>query len=105
MPSDNNIQAFLSLLNAGLWEDNVRLMRFGQLDYKRIYSLAVEQAVVGLVAAGLEHLEDVKIPQEITLQFVGTALQLEQKNLAMNEFINALIEKMRQAGICSLLIK
>ena len=33
--------------------------------------------MVGLVAAGLEHVIDVKVPQVWALQFAGQTLQLE----------------------------
>jgi len=100
-----NQQAFFALVRAGLWEKEVRLSDFKNIDYNDVYRLAEEQSVVGLVAAGLEHLEDAKIPQEITLLFVGSALQLEHRNRAMNDFIRSIVEKMRRVGIYTLLIK
>lgn len=105
MRLDNNQRAFFSLLRAGLWEQNVRLLQFGSIDYPALYKLAEEQSVVGLVAAGLEHVVDTKVPKEETLNFVGSALQLEQRNTAMNHFIGVLIEKMRAKDIYALLVK
>ena len=102
---DNNTQAFLALVRAGLWDTEVQLSRFNDIDYSRVLSLAEEQSVVGLVAAGLEHVTDVKVPKEDVLQFVGLALQLEQQNLAMNQFVGILVDKMRKAGIYTLLVK
>ena len=74
MKKDNTINAFFALLRAGLWEKDVCLTGFGKIDYDRILLLAEEQSVVGLVAAGLEHVADVKVPKEVVLQFVGCAL-------------------------------
>ena len=102
---DRNTEAFLALVRAGLWETDVRLSQFHAIDYSRVLSLADEQSVVGVVAAGLEHVTDVKVPKEYVLQFVGQALQLEQQNQAMNNFIGMMIDKMRKAGIYSLLLK
>lgn len=102
---DNNTQAFLALVRGGLWEKDVRLSKFEPIDYSRVISLAEEQSVVGLVAAGLEHVSDVKVPKEDVLQFVGQTLQLEQRNTAMNNFIRDLVDKMRTAGIYTLLVK
>ena len=45
------------------------------------------------------------VPQEVVLQFVGGALQIEQQNLVMNKFVASLIEKLRNAGIYTLLLK
>lgn len=113
MAKDNNIKAFLELVKAGLWEKEVRLSRYGKVDYDEIMSLAEEQSVIGLVTAGLEHLDirgmkddvECKPSQENMLQFIGQALQLEQENAAMNLFVGTLIEKMRHNGIYAVLVK
>ena len=102
---DKNQQAFFELLRAGLWEKEARLLEFGKIDYEEIYRLAEEQSVVGVIAAGFNHVIDTKAPQEDVLQFVGLALQLEQQNLAMNNFIGKIVDKMRNAGIYTLLVK
>lgn len=102
---NNNQQAFWALVRAGLWEKEVRLLPYGEVDYAEVMRLAQEQAVVGLVAAGLEHVTDVKVPQVWALQFAGQTIQLEQRNKAMNQFIAGLIAKMREADIYTLLVK
>lgn len=105
MKLDNNQQAFLALVRAGLWEKDVLLVQYEPFDLKEVYRLAQEQAVVGIVAAGLEHVTDLKLPKEDILLFVGETLQLEQRNTAMNRFIGVLVDKMRGSGIYSLLVK
>lgn len=100
-----NQQVFFALVRAGLWELDVQLKPTSNIDYKELYQRAEEQAVVGLVTAGLEHVVDVKAPQGDVLTFIGTSLQLEQRNKEMNHFINDVVEKMRTAGIYTLLIK
>ncbi len=105
MRFDNNTQAFLALVRAGLWEEDVRLSEFNGIDLKEIYRIAQEQSVVGLVAAGLEQAKDVQFPKEDVLIIVGEALQLEQRNMAMNHFIRVIVERMRKAGIYTLLVK
>lgn len=105
MKLSNNQQAFLELVRAGLWEKDAHLLPYSEIDFKEIYRLAQEQADVGLVAAGLEHVLDVKVPKEDALLFAGDALQLEQRNKAMNGFIGNLTEKMRAKDIYSLLVK
>lgn len=99
------VDKFLELLRAGLWENSVRLSGCIELDFEKIYKLAQEQAVLGLTAAGLEQVIDVKVPKEIALSIAGEMLQIEQHNTAMNYFIGVLIEKLADAGISSLLIK
>lgn len=102
---NNTQKAFLALLRAGLWESEVQLLPFTTVDYIEIYRLAHEQSVTGIVAAGLEHVVDTKVSQEVALTFVGDALQLEQRNISMNYFVGELVKKMCKAGIYTLLVK
>lgn len=103
--SDNNTQAFFAMLRAGLWEKSVRFMPFGKVDFEAILSLSDDQSVVGLVAAGLEHIVDLKPAKKDVLQFIGRVTQLEQRNRAMNSFIGGLVDTMRKEGIYTLLVK
>ncbi len=102
---DKNIDAFLTLVRAGLWETDARIAQYKDISFNEIYRLAEEQSVVGLVAAGIEHVIDLKLPQEVSLQFAGQTLQLEQRNTAMNNFISVIVDKMRDSGIYTLLVK
>lgn len=102
---DNNQKTFFELLRAGLWEKEVRLSQYKDIVFSAIMKLAEEQSVVGLVAAGLEHVSDVKVPQQWALQFAGQTIQLEQRNKAMNAFIAKLIGKLRNEDIYTLLVK
>ena len=105
MKSDNNIAAFFALLRAGLWEKKVQLVPFGEIDFSALLDLAEEQSVVGLLAAGIEYVVDKKPQKKDVLQFIGRTVQLEQRNQAMNYFIGVMVEKMREAGIYTLLVK
>lgn len=105
MKINNNIAAFFALLQAGLWEKEVRLIPFGEVDFSSVLDLAEEQSVVGLLAAGIEHVVDRKPQKKEVLQFIGRTVQLEQKNQSMNSFIGVMVEKMREAGIYTLLVK
>jgi len=99
------VDAFFALLRAGLWEQGVRLLPFEPLDFEALYELADDQSVVGLVAAGLEHVEDRKIVKPEALPFLKKVFSQEGRNASMNEFIGSMVEKMRGAGIYSLLVK
>lgn len=94
MKLNNCQQAFLALVRAGLWEEDVRLLPYGEIDFETIYRIAEEQAVLGLVVAGLEHVVDIKIQKDTLITFAGSILQLEQRNTAMNHFIEVLIKKL-----------
>ena len=80
-------------------------MPFEPLDFDALFELADEQSVVGLLAAGLEHVEDRKVTKPEALRFLKKVFALEGRNTEMNAFIERLVQKLRKAGIYSLLIK
>ena len=97
MTLDNNTQAYFELVRVGLWADmdaNLDLLckqsdqgrTNDKVDWEKVYQLAVEQSVIGLVLAGIEH-SNVKPPQELLLQWIGEVQMLEHQNKAMNVFI------------------
>lgn len=98
-------QLLLELIKSGLWGYEAQLSKFGSIDLIDVLRLASEQSVVGLASAGLENVSDVTLPQNDVLQFVGQTIQIEQKNEAMNSFIASLVERLRAAGIYTLLVK
>lgn len=115
MTLDNNTQAYFELVRVGLWADmdaNLDLLckqsdqgrTNDKVDWEKVYQLAVEQSVIGLVLAGIEH-SNVKPPQELLLQWIGEVQMLEHQNKAMNVFIALFIEKLRKADIYTLLVK
>ena len=119
MKLDYNQQAFFELLRAGLWADRDEFQVsgsstseaakpsvkfYGSVDWEKVYQLAEEQSVIGLLLAGLEH-SDVKPLQNFLLQWIGEVQIIEQQNLAMNKFVAQLIEKLRKNDINALLVK
>lgn len=83
----------------------MRLSPYGEIDFAEVLRLSEEQSVVGLVVAGIEHITDGKPQKKDVLQFIGRTVQLEQRNQAMNYFIGVMVEKMREAGIYTVLVK
>ena len=105
MTMKKNTEAFMALVRAGLWEKEARLSLFGDIDMTEVAKLAAEQSVVGLVAAGIEHVKDANIPQIHALDIAGSTLQIEQVNTTMNRFVAELLNKMSDAGIKAILMK
>lgn len=103
--SNNNQQAFIALVKAGLWNKEVRLLQYKAIDFKEVLRIAEQQSVVGLLAAGIEHVQDFRVPQTDVLTIAGRALQIEQQNIAMNQFVAVLLEKMQSEHINALLVK
>ncbi len=127
---DNNKRAFFELIKAGLWGEadanlnlNANDNHFEGVEWEKIYKLAQEQSVQGLVLQGIEtvlgswlkvhgssHSEAAKpsaplVPKVLLLQWIGEVQIIEQKNRSMNAFIAELIEKLRKADIYALLVK
>ena len=103
----NTLEAFFALVRAGLWSVPAhQLLRetLSSVDWEALYQLASEQSVLGLMLAGIE-CSDVKPPQMDLLQWIGEVQMLEQQNLAMNKFVAVIVEKMREAGVYTLLVK
>ena len=96
---NKNLVVFNELAKAGLWGIDIQFSEHDGIDFSEVLKIAQEQSVVGLVAAGIDHVVDVKIPREIVLQFVGITMQLENRNHAMNRFIAWLLVKLRKEGI------
>lgn len=101
----NNQQAFFALVRAGLWEQEVRLSQYVEINYSAVMRLAEKQSVIGLITAGIGQVVDEKVPAEEVLQFVGASLQIEQQNQVMNRLTESLIKKLRNANINCLLVK
>lgn len=107
---DANTKAFFKLVRAGLWVNgeikspDPKIQ--GDVDWEEVYRLATEQSALGLVLAGIEYLPIEQRPPKVELlQWIGEIQMLEQQNQAMNKFIGELVEKMRVAGIYTLLVK
>jgi len=97
--------AFFELVSAGLWEKEAHLAPCGQVDYAKVLKMAREQSVVGLMAAGLGHVTDVKIPHGLALKMVSKTLGLEQHNRAKNVFVNELMGELEGEGIRAVMVK
>lgn len=104
MGYSDDTEVFHALVRAGLWEKDVGLLPYKEVDFDRLLQLAQEQSVVGLALAGLER-SDVMPPQKLLLQWIGEAQLFEQRNMAMNGFIAELIDRLRNEGVFCLLVK
>ena len=105
MNTNTNTKALFELVRAGLWEKEVRLSNYENIDFAEVFRLAEEQSVIGMVAAGIDHVVDVKAPQAWALQFAGQTIQLEQRNKEMNAYIAGLIDKLRKEDVYAILVK
>lgn len=104
-----NLQVLYELVRVGLWGKVGANFNVGsdfneKTDWGKVYQLAQEQSILGLVLAGVEHL-DVKPQKELLLQWIGEAHVIEQWNKEMDAFVADLIEKLRKENIHPILLK
>lgn len=101
----NNIDTFFALVRSGLWERSESLPSDKQLDLDTLYKLAEGQAVVGLVAAGLQHVDREYLAGQQTSAILEKVMNLEHRNRLMNRFIEVTTKKMSEAGIHFVVLK
>ena len=128
----NTIKAFFALVRAGLWGEaganlnlNANDNHFEGVEWEKIYQLAQEQSVQGLVLQGIEWFKnhnlnvletsgtseraradlDLNIPKVLLLQWIGEVRLIEQQNKEMNAFVNDLIGDLRRVNIYTLIVK
>ena len=96
--SSHNETAFFTSIKIGLWKDfysSFELKINNDVNWEDVYQFAEEQSVTGLLASGIDWIKnnvpDVTIPKEIALQIVGSTMQIEQRNKAMNSFLASII--------------
>lgn len=99
------MDAFFALLKAGLWEDDVELNQYGDIDFDALYQVSENQCVTGLVAAGLEHVKDRRITKSEAIPFLKKVFSIEHRNVEMNRFISSLFIKMSDNNVYTLLVK
>ena len=87
---DVALKQFLALLRAGLWEQSAGIASDEPMDFKALYRLAEEQSALGLVAAGLEHLEGRVVPPSELRDFLETVMYLDKRNVSMDAFVGGL---------------
>lgn len=107
--------AFLALMRAGLWGGQSTVQEFKSLkvqdyvDWEKVYQLAQEQSVLGIVLQGIEELRvkgvELSVPKILLLQWIGEVQMIEQRNKDMNAFVADLIEKLRKNDIYAILVK
>ncbi len=93
------------MVRAGLWEKDVQLASFGDINFKEIYRLAIDQSIVGLVAAGIECVNNVKKNSlNIISPFAGLTIKIVNRNKLMNAVLCDLLKKLRSQDIYSIII-
>lgn len=103
--TDNNTDTFFALVRSGLWERSNKIPANEPIDIEALYKLAEEQSVIGLVAAGLQHVDEELLAGKKVSIFMEKVMALEHRNRLMNRFIEVTAQKMSEAGIHFVVLK
>lgn len=102
---NDHYKIFFALLRAGLWEKPLSLAHFGEVDFPALHRMAREQTVLGLVAAGLNHVVDKELPEPDMVPFGGDVLKIEHQNQSMYLYTAKLFSFLQENDVHALLIK
>lgn len=91
---------FLTLLQISLGVCDKLSRTPNSREWERLYELAEEQAIVGLLLTGLESLPPEQLPPlELKLQWIGEAQIIQYENKMMDKAVVNLCQEMGKAGI------
>ncbi len=102
-------KAFIAIVKAGIWEKGFRLNdcleKSRELDIAELNRLANEQALSGILAIGLEYLQDVKMNIEEVLPIMESSMSIQAANSRMDVFIAELFADLNTERITAVLVK
>lgn len=102
---NQELDVFYALLKAGLWEQRVQLSAFGAINFSKVFRLAQEQSVVGLIAAGVEMIDDSRPSKESILPILAQVFSIENRNNSIEEVLRMLVAKFSEEGVNVVLVK
>jgi len=100
-------QQFLELLRSGLWGTPADTNLFnGNVDWKTILRIAMEQTVQVIVADGIETLpKELWPPKEAMLKLMMVRVKTNQMHQLLNSTLNQIVNALNAEGIPSVLLK
>ena len=102
---DTTLHHFFSLLRAGLWELDPGIPAGESIDFEALFKVAEKQSVLGVVTAGIEHLEGREVSKYEVKDFMWQVIYLDDRNASMNAFIADLFKRLEGEGIRAMLVK
>lgn len=114
----NEQLVFLQLLKVGLWGDKHlgsliemasqanNSLKEGGFDWQKVIELANQQTSLGIIVDGMTRLpHDLRPSKVIYFNAIAQTSDIESQNKQMNGFAPVLMQKLREKGIVSLLLK
>lgn len=97
---------FFDLLQVSLGNRDSLSRVPSQQEWNHIYNLSKEQAVLGIMQRRLECLPKEQLPPKpLLIEWIGTSINLQRNNLAINDAIISLCSELNATGIRYLVVK
>lgn len=105
----NRVEAFFSLVRAGLWETEPALPLFegaGAEDWNAMYRMAVSQALIAVCFDGMNRLPAaLRPPRPLYLQWAARTAQVENANRHLNQVLQQAVTLYRSHGLHPAVLK
>lgn len=100
---DREVQALFALVRAGLWgrydEAMALVFPLSSEEWGRVFTIARQQTVTGIVFKGLDHLSEEELPpMGMMAKWIAYADRIEQSNRAVNETLAMLCGHFAKSG-------
>lgn len=95
----------LLLLRGALWQDEKIACSVQDISWDKIYAIAKEQCVIGVLADGFCFLDVDQFGGDEKLRWLAYVVRLERKNLCLNELIKKLFHKFQSMQLSPVLMK
>lgn len=95
----------LLLLRGALWQDRKIACSVQDISWDKIYAIAKEQCVIGVLAGGFCFLDADQCSGDEKLRWLAYVVRLERKNRSLNELIKKLFHKFQSMQLSPVLMK
>ena len=95
----------LLLLRGALWQDGKIACSVQDISWDKIYAIAKEQCVIGVLAGGFCFLDADQCSGDEKLRWLAYVVRLERKNRSLNELIKKLFHKFQSMQLSPVLMK
>jgi len=102
---NNEQKDLLLLLRCALWQDKKIALSIKNICWDKVYQLAKEQCLVGIIADSFQFLNNKQIDKNNKLKWLGYIVKLEQKNGSLNKLVYNLFLKFNNMQLSPILMK
>lgn len=106
---DRTTTAFLYLLQAGLWEQDIvmpNIFPLSDQEWQLVYKQSIQQTVEGIVYDGIQKIKtSLRPPRALGLKWLVRIEHIERRNIAMNQAIASQSLFFKQHSLAPILLK